>query len=71
MSDHQKSSLHMKPQHFRTADLVIGVAFLLAGIIGGYFAIADGVRDYWLLLVVGILGAVLMFRRARRPDSAA
>lgn len=70
MTDDGKSALHMKPQHFRTADMVIGVAFLLAGTLGGYFAIADGVRDFWLLLVVGVVGAVLMFRRARGAGAA-
>ena len=70
MSEKDQSALHMKPRHFRTADLVIAVAFLLAGIVGGYFAIADGVRDYWLLLVVGILGAILMFRRAMAAPTA-
>lgn len=64
MTDQQHSALHMKTRHFRTADIVIGIAFLLAGIAGGYFAIVEGVRDFWLLLVVGVIGAALLFRRA-------
>lgn len=65
MTKKNPASLKVSSEKFRMADLVIAVAFLLAGIIGGYFAIAEGVRDYWLLLVVGIIGAILMFRRAR------
>lgn len=65
MTKQNPASLKVSSEKFRMADLAIAVAFLLAGIIGGYFAIAEGVRDYWLLLVVGIVGAVLMVRRAR------
>ena len=65
MTKQNPALLKVSSEKFRMADLAIAVAFLLAGIIGGYFAIAEGVRDYWLLLVVGIVGAVLMVRRAR------
>lgn len=70
MKEKEPGALHVKPRHYRTADLVIAVAFLLAGILGGYFAIVQNVRDYWLLLVVGIIGALLMFRRASSEESA-
>lgn len=65
MTKKNESSLKISSGHYRTADLIIALALLLAAVVGGYFAIVDGVRDYWLLLVVGIVGAVLMFRRAR------
>lgn len=65
MDKKNPASLKVSSGHYRMADLVIAIAFLLSGIVGGYYAIAHGVRDYWLLLVVGIIGAVLMFRRAR------
>lgn len=65
MTKQNPSSLKVSAEKYRMADLVIAAAFLLAGIIGGYYAISEGVRDYWLLLVVGIVGAILMFRRSR------
>lgn len=55
-----------RPGHYRTADLALAVVFLLAGIFGGYMAMAEGVRDYWLLLIVGVVGTVLLWRRAMR-----
>lgn len=68
MTKKNHASLRISSGHYRTADLVIAVAFLLSGIVGGYFAVAQGVRDYWLLLIVGIVGAVLMFRRSRSAE---
>lgn len=65
MTKKNHASLRISSGHYRTADLVIGVAFAISGIIGGYFAVVHEVRDYWLLLIVGIIGAVLMLRRAR------
>lgn len=65
MTKKNHASLRISSGHYRTADLVIAVAFILAAIVGGYFAIAHEVRDYWLLLIVGIIGAVLMLRRSR------
>lgn len=65
MTKKNPASLRISSGHYRVADLVIAVALLLAAILGGYFAIAQGVRDYWLLLVVGIVGSILMLRRAR------
>ena len=65
MSEKNHSSLRIPSGHYRTADLVIAIAFLLAAIVSGYYAVAHQVRDYWALLLVGIVGAVLMFRRAR------
>lgn len=68
MTKKNHASLRISSGHYRTADLAIGVVLLLAAALGGYFAIAQGVRDYWLLLVVGIVGGVLMLRRAREPS---
>ena len=68
MTKKNHASLRISAGHYRTADLVIAIAFLFSGIVGGYFAVAQGVRDYWLLLLVGIVGAILMFRRSRTPD---
>lgn len=65
MTKKNHASLRISSGHYRIADLVIGVALLLAAVVGGYFAIAQGVRDYWLLLVVGIIGGILMLRRSR------
>lgn len=65
MTKKNPASLRISSGYYRTADLVIAIAFLFSGIVGGYFAVAQGVRDYWLLLIVGVVGAVLMFRRSR------
>lgn len=68
MTKDNHASLKISSGHYRRADLIIAIAFLISGIVGGYFAIAQGVRDYWLLLLVGIVGAILMFRRSRSPE---
>lgn len=68
MTKKNHASLRISSGHYRIADLVIGVVLLAAAILGGYFAIAQGVRDYWLLLVVGIVGGVLMLRRSREAE---
>lgn len=65
MTKENPASLRISSGHYRTADLVIAVIFILAGILGGYFAIAEGVRDFWLLLIVGIVGGILLLRKAR------
>lgn len=65
MTEKNHASLRISSGHYRIADLVIAVAFIIAAIVGGYYAVVHEVRDYWLLLVVGIIGAVLMLRRAR------
>lgn len=65
MTKKNHASLRISSGHYRIADLVIGVAFAISAIIGAYFAVAHEVRDYWLLVVVGIVGAVLMLRRSR------
>lgn len=69
MTKQNPSSLRISSGHYRTADLVIAVAFILAGILGGYFAIAHEVRDFWLLLVVGIVGGILLLKKARTPEN--
>lgn len=68
MTKPNPSSLRISSGHYRTADLVIAVACFLAGILGGYFAIVHEVRDFWLLLVVGIVGGILMLRKARTTE---
>lgn len=64
MTEQNHASLRVGARHYRIADMLIGVALCGAAVISAYLAIAQNVRDYWLLLVVGIIGAVLMFRRA-------
>ncbi|MCA9834921.1 MAG: hypothetical protein KC435_13295 [Thermomicrobiales bacterium] len=59
------ASLRIGSQHYRTADLIIAAACVIAAIISAYLAIAHEVRDYWALLLVGVIGAILMFRRSR------
>jgi len=58
------AGLRIAPKNYRTADIILAIVFLLSAIIALYFAIADGVRDFWLLVLVGIVGSVLMARRA-------
>lgn len=65
MSNKNPASLRISSGHYRTADLVIAVAFFITAIVSGYLAIAHEVRDYWALFIVGVIGAVLMFRRSR------
>lgn len=69
MTKKNHASLKISSGHYRTADLLIGVAFLLASIVGGYYAISQQLREYWLLLIVGIVGAILMLRRARTNET--
>lgn len=68
MTKKNPASLRISSENYRIADLVIAIAFLFSGMVGGYFAIVDGVRDFWLLLVVGVVGTVLMFRRSRASE---
>lgn len=68
MTTKNPASLKISSGHYRTADLVIAIAFVVTAVVSGYFAVADGLREYWALLLVGIVGAVLMLRRARTPD---
>jgi len=70
MTEKNPAGLRIAPENYRTADIILAVVFLLSAIIALYFAIADGVRDFWLLVLVGIVGAVLMARRAtaKRAD---
>lgn len=68
MTKKNPASLKISSGHYRRADLIIAIAFLFSGVVAGYFAIAQGVRDYWLLLLVGVVGAVLMFRRSRSSE---
>lgn len=63
MTKENHASLRVDARHYRTADLVIGIAFVVTTFISLYLAIAHETRDYWLLVLVGIVGAVLMFRR--------
>lgn len=65
MTKKNHASLRISSGHYRTADLVIAAAFLITAIVSGYLAVAHEVRDYWVLLIVGIIGAVLMLRRSR------
>lgn len=69
MTKENPAGLRVAPEKYRVADIVLAIAFLLSASVGLYFALADGVRDYWLLVVVGIVGAVLMLRRARSGSS--
>lgn len=64
MTNENHASLRVDSRHYRIADIVIGIAFVIAAIVSAYLAIAHETRDYWALLVVGIIGAILMFRRA-------
>lgn len=66
MTKENHSSLRISSGHYRTADLVIAIAFIITAIVSGYLAVAHEVRDYWVLLVVGIIGAVIMLRRSRQ-----
>lgn len=65
MTKQNHASLRISSGHYRVADLVIAIAFIITAIVSGYFAVAHEVRDYWVLLIVGIIGAVLMLRRSR------
>ncbi len=64
MTKENPAGLRIAPDKYRMADIVLAIAFLIAGAVGLYFAVADGVRDFWLLVLVGLVGAVLMARRA-------
>lgn len=44
MTKKNHASLRISSGHYRTADLVIGVAFAISGIIGGYFAVVSTLR---------------------------
>ena len=64
MTEKNPAGLRIAPKNYRIADIILAIVFLLSAIIALYFAVADGVRDFWLLVLVGIVGAVLMARRA-------
>lgn len=68
MTKKDQSSLRISSSHYRTADLIIAIAFIITAIVSGYLAIAHQVRDYWVLLIAGIIGAVLMLKRSRTPN---
>ncbi len=69
MTEKNPAGLRIAPENYRTADIILAVVFLLTAIISLYFAIADGVRDFWLLVIVGMVGTVLMARRVASPRS--
>lgn len=64
MTERNPAGLRVSPKNYRTADIVLAIAFVITALISLYFAIADGVRDFWALVIVGVIGAVLMARRA-------
>lgn len=64
MTNENHASLRVDSRHYRIADVIIGIAFVVTAIVSAYLAIAHETRDYWALLVVGVIGALLMFRRA-------
>ncbi|MCO5217045.1 MAG: hypothetical protein M9953_02385 [Thermomicrobiales bacterium] len=64
MTNENHASLRVDSRHYRIADIVIGVAFVITAVVSAYLAIAHETRDYWALLVVGVVGAILMFRRS-------
>lgn len=68
MTEKNPAGLRIAPKNYRTADIILAITFLLSAVIGLYYAVADGVRDFWLLVLVGIVGAVLMFRRASAAE---
>ena len=65
MTKENPAGLRVAPEKYRVADIVLAIAFLISGAVGLYFALEDDVRDYWLLVLVGIVGAILMARRAK------
>lgn len=65
MTKENPAGLRVAPEKYRVADIVLAIAFLISGAVGLYFALVDDVRDYWLLVLVGIVGAILMGRRAK------
>ena len=69
MTKENPAGLRIAPEKYRLADIVLAIAFLVSGAIGLYYALAEGVRDFWLLVLVGIVGAVLMARRAMGNSS--
>lgn len=69
MTRENPAGLRIAPENYRTADIVLAIVFLLAAAISLYFAIVDGERDFWALVLVGIVGAILMARRARAEKS--
>lgn len=64
MTENNPAGLRIAPKNYRTADILLAIVFLLAAIISLYFAVVDDVRDFWALVLVGFVGAVLMARRA-------
>lgn len=70
MTKDNPASLRIAPEKYHLADIIMAIVFVVITIIALYFAIADGVRDFWLLVVVGVIGAVLMGRRVLSRQSS-
>lgn len=71
MTKDNPAGLRISPEKYHLADVVMLVLSILITIIALYFAIADGVRDFWLLVVVGIVAAILLGKRVRRNSTGA
>ena len=71
MTKDNPAGLRISPEKYHFADVVMLVLSILITIIALYFAIADGVRDFWLLVVVGIVAAILLAKRVRRNSAGA
>lgn len=63
MTKNNPAGLRISPEKYHMADIIMAVVFVLITILALYYALVDGVRDFWLLVVVGIVGAILMVRR--------
>lgn len=69
MTKDNPAGLRIAPEKFHLADVVMMVLSILITVIALYFAIADGVRDFWLLVLVGIVAAILLGKRLRRNSA--
>lgn len=48
---------------YRIADIVLVVVLMVGAVVSLYFAAGEGVRDYWLLVVVCLVFGLLLIKR--------
>lgn len=69
MTKDNPAGLRISPEKYHLADIVMMALSILITLIALYFAIVDGVRDFWLLVVVGIVAAILLGKRVRQNSA--
>lgn len=69
MTKNNPAGLRIAPEKFHLADIVMLVLSVAITFLGLYFAIVDGVRDFWLLVLVGIVAAILLGKRVLRNQA--